>query len=63
MNNTHCRNWPGDMHVGNEQLCIIDSDADGQLFYVAVILTELWIKNSPVVLGCSSGWWDFSIVP
>ena len=26
MNNTHCRNWPGDVHVGNEQLCIIYSD-------------------------------------
>ena len=31
INNTHCRNWPGDVHVGNEQPCIIHSDADGQL--------------------------------
>ena len=35
-----------------------------------VKLTELWMKNSkpppgpgPVVLGCSSGCWDFSILP
>ena len=32
VNNGHCRNWPGDVHVGNEQLNIIDSDADGQFF-------------------------------
>ena len=32
VNNTHCRNWRGDVHVGNEQLCIIHSNADGQFF-------------------------------
>ena len=32
VNNAHCRNWPGDVHVGNEQLCIIHIDADGQFF-------------------------------
>ena len=32
VNNAHCRNWSGDVHVGNEQLCIIHSDADGQFF-------------------------------
>ena len=32
VNNAHCRNWPGDVHVGNEQLCIIHGDADGQFF-------------------------------
>ena len=32
MNNAHCRNWPEDVHVGNEQLCIIHSDADGLFF-------------------------------
>ena len=31
-NNTHCMSWPGDIHVGNAQLCIIHSDADGQFF-------------------------------
>ena len=50
VNNTHCRNWPGDVDIGNEQLCIIHSDADGQFFYVVdsglrVKLTELWIKK------------------
>ena len=37
----------GDVHVGNEQLCIIHSDANGQFFDVVdsglqVKLTELW---------------------
>ena len=32
VNNTHCRNWPGGVHIGNEQLCIIHNDADGQFF-------------------------------
>ena len=32
VNNTHCRNWPEDIHVGNEQLCVIYSDTDGQFF-------------------------------
>ena len=26
--------WQGDVDVGDEQLCIIHSDADGQLFQV-----------------------------
>ena len=30
--NAHCGNWPGDVHVGNEQLYIVNSDADGQFF-------------------------------
>ena len=34
VNNAHCRNWPRDVHVGNEQLCIIHTDADGQFFLV-----------------------------
>ena len=38
VNDNHCRSWPGDVHVGDEKLCIIYSDADGQLFYVGVIL-------------------------
>ena len=25
MNNTHCRNWPGDVHVGNEMLMVSSS--------------------------------------
>ena len=32
VNNANCRNWLGDVHVGNEQLCIIHSVADGQFF-------------------------------
>ena len=32
MNNANFRNWPGDVHVGNEQLCVIHSDDDGQFF-------------------------------
>ena len=32
VNNPYCRSWVGDVHVGHEQLCIIHSDADGQLF-------------------------------
>ena len=31
MNNTHCRSWAGDVHIGDEQRCIFHSDADGQL--------------------------------
>ena len=32
VNNTHCRSWPEDIHVGNEQLCIIHNDVDGHSF-------------------------------
>ena len=32
VNNAHCSNWAGDVHIGNELLCIIHSDADGQFF-------------------------------
>ena len=32
VNNAHCRNWPGDVHVSNEKLYIIHSDSDGQFF-------------------------------
>ena len=31
VNNTYC-SWLGDVHVGDEQLCIIHSNADGHLF-------------------------------
>ena len=27
VNGAQCRNWPGDVHVVNKQLCIIHSDA------------------------------------
>ena len=75
MNNTHCRNWPGDVHVGDEQLCIIHSYADWSVLLGgghSLTLVTQWIKTvsvllclgvDPVVLGCSSGCWDFLIVP
>ena len=56
---------------------MVSSSRWGSLFDVVdsglrVKLIELWIKTvilllglgvDPVVLGCSSGCWDFSIVP
>ena len=47
VNNAHCRNCPGDVHVSNEQLCIIHSDADGQFFYVGLILRHCcqWLAS------------------
>ena len=35
VNNTHCWNCPGDVHVGNEQLCIIHRGHSPTLFTVA----------------------------
>ena len=58
-------------------MLMVSSSRWGSFFDVVysglrVKLTELWIKTvsllmglfvDPVVLGCSSGCWDFSIVP
>ena len=67
VNNAYCRNWPGDVHLGNEQLCIIHSDADGQFsrwgsFFDVVDSLLLGLGVDHVVLGCSSGCLDFLIL-
>ena len=55
VNNAHCRNWArGDVHVGNEQLCIIHSDADGQFLlgggsFFDVVDSDLRVKLTGVM--------------
>ena len=51
-------------------MLMVSSSRWGSFFDVVdsgfrVKLTELWISYGvdPVVLGCSSGCWDFSILP